>query len=85
MYDPESYRTTKRLLRDLNLFMVHVLLYFAANILLILYAFRNIGENWWMMFPVILWSVFLIYHGIYIYTNRKNDKVRSFLSFLLPM
>ena len=76
MQDQETYRATKKLLRDLKLFMIHVLVYLPANIVLIILAI----DNKYFFFPVVLWSIALVYHGfMFYYAPRKQGMKLLFM------
>ncbi|MTI28756.1 2TM domain-containing protein [Fulvivirga kasyanovii] len=74
-----SYITKQNiLLRQLNYFIVHVVVYFVFNITFILMIFQDISGRWGLLFPVVLWALALIYHGLRIYGvnifTSKNKK-----------
>lgn len=78
MDNTELYRKTKQLLRQLNYFIAHVVVYFIINIAIILMTFEDIQSRWGVLFFVVLWALALIYHGLRIYGvsffTRKNKK-----------
>ncbi|WP_370688808.1 2TM domain-containing protein [Fulvivirga ulvae] len=78
MDNTELYQKTKQLLRQLNYFIVHVVVYFIVNVSIILMIFQDIRGRWGLLFPVVLWALALIYHGLRIYGinvfSNKNKK-----------
>ncbi len=75
----EIIQSTKRLLRDLKYFTIHVIIYLPSNILLVLFAVKDLEENWWAFVPILFWAVALIYHGVLINTSRVK-KLKSLMS-----
>ena len=63
----ELYEKTKQLLRDLNYFLAHIVIYFVCNAALTFVIFKNITERWWMFFFVFLWALGVIYHALKVY------------------
>lgn len=86
MDNKELYEKTRRLLHQLDHFIVHVIVYFVVNVVLVLTAFVDIQSRWWILFFVTLWAFLLIYHGLYIYGidifKRKNKKLNQFWSWV---
>jgi len=85
----ELYERTRRLLRQLNHFIIHVVLYFFLNMALILMAFYDIHNRWWIFFIVTIWAIGLVYHGFRVYGidwfNPKNKKARLLWMGLLKL
>jgi len=77
MMDPKIYEKTRQLVKALNLFVAHVFCYFLANIMLSLYAFRDISNRWGWLFLIVCWAIILIYHGIRIYGIDPIEGKRS--------
>ncbi|MDH5474924.1 MAG: 2TM domain-containing protein [Cyclobacteriaceae bacterium] len=76
----EVYEKTKKLLKQLNRFLIHVVLYFISNAALTFYIFQNIDERWWLFFFIFAWAIGMIYHALLIYgidIIKKNDKKLS--------
>lgn len=85
----ELYDKTRKLLRQLNHFILHVILYFFINMGLVLMAFGDIQGRWWIFFIIMVWAIALIYHGFRVYgvdiLNSKNKKVNLLWSWLLKL
>ena len=80
MDSQENYITTKQLLKDLKFFTIHVVIYLPANIVLVLFAFRQST----LFLLVIFWAILLLYHGFLIYFNLNRKKISAFLSMVIP-
>jgi hypothetical protein len=76
--DNDQYENTKQLLRQLNLFLLHVVIYFFINIIIVLIAFNDAANRWWLFFVVGIWAIGLIYHCLRVYgvdlLSPKNKK-----------
>ncbi|MCH7974214.1 MAG: 2TM domain-containing protein [Bacteroidetes bacterium] len=70
MFNKKLYQSTRRLVNKLNYFLVHIVTYLIVNIALILLIFSNFNVLWWVLIPITLWSISLVYHGIVIYKAR---------------
>ncbi len=85
----ELYDKTRKLLRQLNHFIIHVVLYFFINMALVLTAFGDIQGRWWIFFIVLMWATGLIYHGFRVYGidlfNTKDKKSNLFWSWVLKL
>jgi hypothetical protein len=84
MMNSEVYEKTRRLIRALNIFVLHVFVYFLANISLSLYAFENIQDRWGWLFVIVAWAFILVYHGIRVYgidpiSGKRTPKLLSFI------
>ena len=83
----ELHENTRKLLRQLNYFIVHVVLYFFVNMGLVLAAFDNIDGRWWIFFIVIGWALALIFHGLKVYgvniLNPKDKRANLIWSWLM--
>lgn len=87
MINDDFHHKTKIFLRQLNYFIIHVLVFMLFNALLVGTLFVQDGNRWWVLFFVITWAVALIYHGLRVYgvdfLNRKNKKTKLFWSWIL--
>ncbi|HNP18170.1 MAG TPA: 2TM domain-containing protein [Fulvivirga sp.] len=85
--DNEIYEKTKQLLRQLNHFLLHVIVYFFVNMFIVVTAFTDISNRWWLFFIVIVWAFALIYHCLRVYgvdiLSRKNKKMNLLWSLVL--
>lgn len=85
--DEDLYNKTKMLLKQLNYFIAHVLVFMSANAFLIHTAFNDVSSRWWILTFVIIWAVVLIYHCIRVYgadpLNPKNKKTNLLWGWLL--
>ncbi len=83
----ELYQNTKKLLRQLNQFIVHVVLYFFVNMGLVLAAFSDLQGRWWIFFIVIAWALVLILHGLRVYgvdiLNTKDKRANLLWSWIM--
>ena len=83
MYNEDLYHKTKKLLNQLNYFLVHILVYLVTNTVLILVAFHDLQERWWLFIVVIGWAFGIIYHALKVYgvefVNRKVGKMMSWI------
>ncbi len=73
MFNKELYESTKKLVNQLTYFIVHIVTYFVVNIVLVLLIFSNFNVLWWILFPIILWAILLVYHGIVIYRGNQDS------------
>lgn len=74
MQDKDLYQKTQKLIKQLHYFVIHVVVYFVVNIVLVLVSLRNFNSLWWMLFPILLWAIILIYHGLLIYREGGSGK-----------
>ena len=78
MMNDELHKKTKDLLKQLNYFIIHVLVFMFFNALIVHAAFRHSQNRGWVLFFVGLWALALIYHGLKVYGidifNPKNKK-----------
>lgn len=85
--DNEIYNKTKKLLKQLNYFIAHVLVFMVGNGFLVHTAFVEVSTRWWILTFVIIWAIILIYHGMRVYgvdpLNPKNKNVKFFYGWLL--
>ena len=70
---PELLLQTKKLLRAMDQFLLHVAIYTLVNLALIVFVFFNISERWGLLSIVVLWAFGLIYHGIRVYGRDPID------------
>ena len=70
MFNKELYKSTRKLVNQLNYFLIHIAIYFVVNIVLVLFIFSNFNVLWWIWFPIILWAILLVYHGMVIYRGK---------------
>ena len=61
------HEKTKKLLRDLNYFLAHVIVYFVCNAIGTFLIFKNMQERWWLFIFIIAWAFGLIYHALRVY------------------
>lgn len=83
MYNEELYKKTKKLLNELNYFIIHILVYLVTNTVLIAVAFNDLSERWWLFIIVISWAIGIVYHALRVYgvdfMNRKVGKMMSWV------
>ena len=88
MYN-DLYNKTMTLLKQLNYFIAHVLIFMSMNAFLIHTAFRDVSSRWWILTFVIIWALVLIYHGMRVYgvdpLNTKNKKTNLFWGWVLKL
>lgn len=81
MYNEELHNKTKKLLKDLNFFLAHIIIYFITNTVLIVVAFSDLTDRWWLFLVVIGWAFGIIYHALKVYgvefISRKVGKMIS--------
>ena len=73
---PELLLQTKKLLRAMDQFLLHVAIYTLVNLILIVYVFFDIADRWGFLSIVVLWACALIYHGIRVYGRDPIDPNR---------
>lgn len=82
----ELYKKTKKLLRQLNHFLVHVVIYFISNVFIAYIIFQNISEHWWLFFFIFSWAIGIIYHALRVYgvdvLNNNDDKLSKMWSWI---
>lgn len=87
--DKESFKKTQVLLKQLNYFILHVIIYMLSNIALVIMAFSDLGERWWIFLIVGVWAFAVIYHAFRVYgvdfLSRKNRKVNAFWSYFIKL
>ncbi len=87
--DNDLYDKTKQLLKQLNYFIGHVLIFMSANAFLIHVAFEEVSKRWWILTFVIIWAVILIYHGMRVYgidpLNPRNKKTKLLFGWLVKL
>ncbi|QSE97519.1 2TM domain-containing protein [Fulvivirga lutea] len=87
--EEDIHSKTKKLINELNYFMVHVMSYFVINLPLMIYIFMDIGSRWWIFLVAIAWSLVLIYHSLRVYGTDplriKNKGLRLLFSYLLKL
>ena len=85
----DFHEKTKKLLNDLNHFLIHVVIYFIVNISLVLFAFGNLSGRWWVFLIILTWAMGLLYHCIKVYgidlLKTKNKKLNLLWSFLFKI
>ncbi|MTI22904.1 2TM domain-containing protein [Fulvivirga sp. RKSG066] len=85
----DLYDKTRQLLKELNHFIIHVVLYFFANLGLIITAFGDLQKRWWIFFIVLFWAILIIYHGLKVYgidlLNRKDKRSRLLFGWLMKL
>ena len=86
--NPEIYDKTKKLIRELNLFIVHIFVYFLSNVTLALYVFRDVSSRWIWLFIIVCWALLVIYHGLRVYgidpvKSKKEPKLLSVMTKLI--
>ena len=64
---PEVLAQTKKLIKQMNMLLVHLGIYMLFNLLLIVYVFNDISHRWGFLFVVVFWALAVIYHGIRVY------------------
>jgi len=86
MDNSEMHEKTKKLFKQLNQFLFHVIAYFIFNALLTFYIFQNITERWGMFFIMFVWAILMIYHALRVYgvgsingDDRKLSKLWSWV------
>ena len=72
----ELVEDTQRFLRDLNGLLIHIGIYLVGNITLTLFIFSDFSKYWWLLFPVIVWSLLLIYHALQMAEKKKTTVVK---------
>lgn len=81
MYNEELHNKTKKLLKDLNYFLAHIVIYFITNTVLIVVAFSDLTDRWWLFLVVIGWAFGIIYHALKVYgfefISRKVGRMIS--------
>lgn len=85
----EIRENTEKLLKSLNYFIAHIILYFITNISIVTYAFYDLSGRWWIFLIAGFWALGLIYHSILVYgvdlLNTKNKKVKLLLAQVLKL
>jgi hypothetical protein len=83
MYNDELQNNTKKLLKDLNYFIVHIFIYLVTNTVLIAVAFNRLEERWWLFIVVIGWAFGIMYHALKVYgvelMKKKANKMMSWV------
>ncbi|TRX58468.1 2TM domain-containing protein [Fulvivirga sp. M361] len=90
MINDDLYKKTKVLLKQLNYFIIHVLVFMLFNALLVSAFFnRSTNSRWWVLSFVVFWAVALIYHGMRLNGvdpfNRKNKRTKLLWSLVLKL
>ena len=89
MIEDDFQKKTQLFLKQLNYFIIHVLVFMLSNTFLMSVFFNENSNRWWFLFFVITWAVILIYHGLRIYgidpLNRKNKKTKLLWSWVLKL
>ena len=68
----ELVQDTQRFLRDLNALLIHIAVYLIVNISMVLFIFSDFNKYWWVLLPVIFWSLILIYHATQMAEKKKT-------------
>ena len=76
----EIYEKTKKLLRELNHFLIHVVVYFICNAVITFAIFQNVSSRWGMFFIIFAWAFALIYHAIRIFGMDSTNSDEQHLS-----
>jgi hypothetical protein len=71
---PEILDQTRKLIKEMNMLMVHLGIYMLVNLLLLVFVFNNITERWGLLFIVLIWALGVIYHGIRVYGRDPMKK-----------
>jgi len=87
--DKDIYKKTRVLLKQLNYFILHVIVYFLGNIGLVILAFSGTVEKWGIFLFLSIWAIGIIYHAFRVYgvdfLSRKNKKVNAFFNYFLKL
>ena len=85
----DLHEKTKRLLLELNYFLIHVTAYFVINIALVIIAFGDLEKRGWIFYILLIWAPGLIYHCIRVYgidlLKSKNKKMNLIWSWLIKI
>lgn len=85
----DVYKKTQRLLKQLNYFILHVIVYFLSNIALVIMAFTDVGDRWWLFLIVFVWALVVIYHAFRVYgvdiLSKKNKRMNAIWSYCLKL
>ena len=83
------HEKTRKLLNDLNYFLIHVIIYFVVNISLVLFAFGDLSGRWWVFLIILSWALGVLYHSIKVYgvdlLKSKNKKLNAFWSLIFKV
>lgn len=85
----DIHKKTQDLLKKLDYFIIHVLLFMLFNAILVHVAFSHGQNRWWVLLFVGLWAVALIYHGLKVYgvdlLDHRNKKINHLWSWVLKL
>ena len=76
----EMHEKTKKLFKQLNQFLIHVVAYFICNAILTYFIFQNVTQRWGMFFIIFAWALVMIYHALRVYgvdVIKDDDKKLS--------
>ncbi len=61
---------SRKLLRQLNWYLLHIAMYLVASMSIVLFIYRSPASRWPWFFLILLWTVAVIIHGLHI--NNVN-------------
>ncbi len=74
---------TRRFLKKLDRFLIHLSIYLVVNMALAIYTFTDFTTNWWILFPMICWALLLLYHAMEMKDQKGRIPLRKALLLLL--
>lgn len=76
MSEEEIYRQAEKRVAAKRGFFIHLAVYIAVHILLVLiWAFAAGGGFPWFIFPIVGWGIGLLFHGLGVFVfGRKSNK-----------
>ena len=83
----EKYIRAKKRLNDVKEFYSHLVTYIAVNIFLFIINFKFTYGDWWFLFPLIIWGIFVLidFFETFILGNKifgknwEEKKIRKYM------
>jgi hypothetical protein len=79
----EFLNKSRKLLRELNWYLLHIGVYLILNMSLVVYIYTNAAKRWPLLFIVVSWALLLIYHGLKINNVHLFKRDRKKVSVLM--
>lgn len=69
MNNQKQYEQAKERLKAKYGFYVHLSVYLAVNLLLIIINLSNLSEGFWFVYPLMGWGIGLFFHALGVFLN----------------
>lgn len=82
--DKELLEESRLFIKEVNALLLHIGIYVVTNMVLVVFLLNDFDNMWWVLFPMVLWSILLIYHAALVSKEKKTTVIKLLSGLIMP-